>query len=126
MPTKIKTHLVKALVLPILEYPTVPTISMSKTQISKLQKTQNKALRFATEQRYPYTLNTQQIHVQTNTEPLNIKLYNRTEKIWQNLRNEGNPILMELLERKDTIRRYNRNFPSTLEILDTPPQPQYH
>ena len=69
MPTKIKTHLIKALVLPILDYPPIPTHTMSKTQITKLQKVQNKALRFATNQRHPYTMNTIQIHEHTNTTP---------------------------------------------------------
>lgn len=37
MPTKIKTHLVKALILPILDYPPVPIHALSNTQISTLQ-----------------------------------------------------------------------------------------
>ena len=53
MPIKIKTHLIKALILPILDYPPIPTHTLSKTQISKLQIIQNKALRYATNQRYP-------------------------------------------------------------------------
>ena len=33
MPVKIKTHLIKALILPILDYPPIPTHTMSNTQI---------------------------------------------------------------------------------------------
>ena len=50
MPENKKIHRVKALMLPILDYPPIPMHTMSKTQISKLQKVQNRALRFATSQ----------------------------------------------------------------------------
>ena len=45
--TGLKLHLIKALVLPILTYPPVPLHVLSKTAISRLQKVQNSALRFA-------------------------------------------------------------------------------
>ncbi len=81
MPNKIKIHLVKALVLPILDYSPIPAHSLSKIQINKLRKVQNKALRFATNQRYPYTLNTIEIHEITNTLSLNIRLHERAKII---------------------------------------------
>ncbi len=64
MPTKIKTHLVKTLTLPILDYPPIPIHALSKTQILKLQRVQNRAMRFATNQRYHYTLNTEKYTMQ--------------------------------------------------------------
>ena len=80
MPTKSKTQLVKALVLPVLDYPPIPTHSLSKNQISKLQITQNKALRFDG-QRYPYTLTTEEIHNLTKTLPISQRLHWQAEKI---------------------------------------------
>ena len=74
MPTKVKIHLIKALILPLLDYPPIPIHTLSKTQLRKLQLTHNKALRFATNQRYPYTMNTREIHEYTNTEPINIRV----------------------------------------------------
>lgn len=37
MPTRIKTHLVKSLVLPVLDYPSVSNHALSKKQLSKLR-----------------------------------------------------------------------------------------
>ena len=81
MPTNIKLHLIKTLILPILDYPPIPTHNLSKTQISKLQTTQNKALRYATNQRHPYTLNTEDIHNITQTLPINIRLHQKARDI---------------------------------------------
>ena len=58
LPTNIKIHLIKAFIIPILQYPPIPLITISKTNTNKLQKIQNKALRFAFEERYPYTRTT--------------------------------------------------------------------
>ena len=44
---KTKLLLTKAMVIPILEYPTTPNIALSKYRIKKLQRIQNKALKFA-------------------------------------------------------------------------------
>ena len=126
MPTNIKTHLVKALILPVLDYPPIPTHSLSKSQLSRLQKVQNKALRFATNQRYPYTMTTIEIHNITKTNPLNIRLYNRALRIWRKLESLDHPLLANLKEKQENIRRYNIHFPSSLSILDNPPEPQFH
>ena len=126
MPIKIKTHLIKTLVLTVLDYPPIPTHTLSKTQLSKLQKVQNKALRFATNQRYPYTMNTIEIHTHTKTEPINIRLHNRAKKIWQRLQEIEHPLYTTLTEKQENITRYNRNFPSSLNIINNQPEPKYH
>ena len=125
MPTKIKTQLVKTLVLPILDYPPIPTHTLSKTQISKLQKIQNRALRFATGQRYPYTLNTREIHHITKTIPVNQRLHLQAEKIWMRLQQLGLPTYTTLMENKDNLS-YNRHFPSSLKIINEFPEPAYY
>ena len=56
LPIHIKTHPVKACILPIITYPPYPLNTLSKKSMLSLQKTQNKALRFAFEQKHPYTL----------------------------------------------------------------------
>lgn len=126
MSTKIKTHLVKALVLPVLEYPPIPTHALSNRQVSRLQKIQNKALRFATNQRYPYTLNTRQIHEYTRTKPVNIKLHQRATKIWKRLEDLQNPIYENLRNNLHNINTYNKWFPSSLaKSLGREPRPKY-
>ncbi len=44
--TKIKLHLVKVFMLPIILYPFIPLVTISYKNIQKLQSLQNKALRF--------------------------------------------------------------------------------
>ena len=123
--TKIKTHLVKAFVLPILEYPPIPTHTMSTTQKKRLQKTQNKALRFATNQRYPYTMNTQQIHEHTKTLPLNIRLHEQAKKIWHKLNLRDDETLNMIKERQEHIPNitFNSWFKSSLSIVNNNEEP---
>ena len=78
LPINIKIHLVKAYILPIIEYPAYALLPASQNSIKKLQTTQNKAIRFASEQKHPYTKNTKQLHEENNIHPLNITLYKRS------------------------------------------------
>lgn len=126
MPEKIKVHLVKALILPILDYPPIPIHAMSKTQISKLQKIQNRALRFATNQKYPYSMNTIQIHNHTKTQPVNIRLHKRAKDIWDRLQDLEIPAYQELEENKDNINNYHKDFKSSLLACSIIPTPEYH
>lgn len=125
LPENIKTHLVKALILPILDFPPIPIHTLSKNQIRRLQKIQNKALRFAINQRYPYTMTTQQIHTHTNTIPLNIRLHNRAKDIWYRIENLDIPIYSELLEHHNNIQRFHRDFQSSLQARNNIPMPIY-
>lgn len=125
LPVKIKSHLVKALVLPVLDYPPIPIHTLSKTQISKLQKIQNKALRFATEQRYPYTMNTIQIHTLTKTKPVNVRMHERAIKIWKDLEELQHPTYEMLKNNLDNIRTFNKWFPSSLKSTGRAPTPKY-
>ena len=127
MSTKIKTQLVKALVLPVIDYPPIPTHSLSKNQISKLQVIQNKALRFATGQRYPYSLNTVQIHNLTKTLPVNQRLHLQAEKIWLRLEQLNLPLYNVLKENmRQNEYTYNAHYPSSLIKIDAFPDPIYH
>lgn len=125
-PQKIKTHLVKTLILPVLDYPPIPTHALSKRQISRLQKIQNRALRFATNQRYPYTLNTEQIHIATNTLPINIRLYLQAQKIWNRLEALEHPFYNTLINNSENIQHYNKQFPSSLQNLNNVPEPRFY
>ena len=123
--TKIKTHLVKAFVLPILEYPPIPIHTMSTTQIKRLQKMQNKALRFATNQRHPYTMTNEQIHEYTKTPALNIRVHQQAQKIWQKLHSREDVTLNEIVERQAEIPniRFNYWFKSSLQIINNNEDP---
>lgn len=125
LPDKIKTHLVKALIIPILQYPPVQLHAVSDRQLSILQKVQNKALRFATNQYYPYTMTTEEIHMHTNTKPLNIFLQEQAQKIWLSLERMQNDTYLKLIENKTHIQKYHRFYPSSLEKIQQPISPKY-
>ena len=82
LPTKIKLHLVKAFILPILQYPTIPLVTVSKSNFLKLQTVQNNALRFAHNERYPYERNTETLHAISGIEPINYSLYTKAAKLY--------------------------------------------
>ena len=125
LPEHIKIHLVKALILPIIQYPPIPLHTVSDTQLSKLQKIQNKALRFATNQYYPYTMTTEEIHIHTNTKPLNIFLHEQAQKIWTSLDNMQHDTYLKLVQHKTYIQKYHRHFPSSLEKIQQIVLPKY-
>lgn len=68
------------MVLPILDYPPIPTLALSTTYQDLLQNVENTALRFATSHRYPSAFNTQQIHEIIKTTPLKT-IQNRHENL---------------------------------------------
>ena len=80
LPPKIKLHLIKAYILPMLTYPTYTLNAISRSQQLSLQRIQNKSLRFALDT-YPYTKTTEELHSEGKIAPINITLYNRGNKI---------------------------------------------
>lgn len=124
LPIHIKLHLVKAFVLPIIEYPAIPLVSMNTTNIRKLQRVQNKALRFAFNERYPYTRNTRQLHEEGHVKPLNTKLHERAKRTWEKLEGLDDPIYNTISEY--TINKEHAWFPSSIYTLNrNEPQPIY-
>ncbi len=81
---KLKTTLVKTLLLPILEYPVIPLCTASKTQKKKLQVVLNKALRFINCNDRPLTIET--LHNKYNIKPLNIALHSKAKKTWETIK----------------------------------------
>lgn len=82
LPQRIKLHLIKAFVRPITTYAPIPMITVSNTNIKKLQTIQNKGLRFAYDERYPYTRNSKTLHEISDLEPINY----HTQPSKQNIR----------------------------------------
>lgn len=85
LPENIRVHLIKAYMIPILLYPIIPVYATIKTAQSKLKKIQNKALRFAYNEKHLNTRNTKTLHELENIEPVNYTLHVRAEKSLKNL-----------------------------------------
>lgn len=85
IPSNIKVYLIKAFVLPIIRYPTIPLATVSKSSIIKLQRIQNQALRFAFDEKYSYTKNIKTLHEEAKLEPINYFLYTQAQKIFRKM-----------------------------------------
>ncbi len=109
----------------MLQYPPFPLLTITKTSLKKLQTTQNRALRFATNQRYPHTKTTKQIHEENNMRPLNITLYTRAEKTHMNMIN--NLQLEEYINITENQPNYNHGwFKSSIQEIEREmPEPKY-
>lgn len=119
---KIKAYLIKAYLLPILEYPPVPIHTISHTQSLKLQRVLNKGLRFACNVQYPDFRTTKHLHDLNKLQPINIRIHKRATRIWENLETQNDIIYQEL--REQNHQRSHYWFKSSLQIIDQgPPQP---
>ena len=117
LPHRIKLHLVKAFIRPILTYAPIPSITVSNSNLKKLQVIQNRGLRFAYNERYPYTRNTKTLHELANIEPINYTVYVQADKIFDKLRNRGDEQFSILLDDYDE-RKNHQWFRKVKIILD--------
>ncbi|MEL7079661.1 MAG: reverse transcriptase domain-containing protein, partial [Cyanobacteria bacterium J06582_2] len=96
---KIKLHLYKALVLSVLEYPTVPLCIISKTSMLKLQRVQNQCIKTITRtEEENRNLTMKQLHEKYNMEPLNVRFWNRAKNIWEKLRTTNEDLVQKSTE----------------------------
>ena len=80
-----KQHLYTATVRSTLLYPPIPLHTISKTQTMKLQRIQNKALRFITNTKLTDAIPSQTLHEQQNILPINITLHRQANSIWEKI-----------------------------------------
>ncbi len=115
---KIKTTLIKTLLIPILEYPPIPICAASLTQKRNLQTVLNKALKFINciEDN---EATVEQLHIKHNITPLNISIDKTAKKIWEAV------MATEPEHHNNFTINYDREhkwFPKTSKIInqDTP------
>ncbi|XP_045105425.1 uncharacterized protein LOC123500936 [Portunus trituberculatus] len=125
--TGLKLHLVKALVLPILSYPPVPLHALSRTAISRLQKVQNSALRFAFGTRWDDFTTSASLHEAASLPALNVRLHEMATKVWERMEDEGWDQYRELQAlHEETPDRQHAWFPrSLLQLQEGQPEPRY-
>ena len=124
LPPRIKTHPVKPIIIPTLDYPPIPTHTLSNNQWIQLERTLNKARRWTLNQKHPYTLTTPEIHDITDTLPLNIRLHQQTQILCDKLQLHNFEHWTQLMENHN-IRNFHRHFPSSISKLQTLPEPLY-
>ena len=123
----IKLILYKTLVLPLLLYPPVPLNAANKTNMSKLQRVQNKAIRFITNTSRREHITSVELHRRVGLEPINVLLHRRALSVWRSLRQIGDPILPILeMNHAELSPQQKKLFPPALLAPDEPtPLPQY-
>lgn len=121
---KLKLHLFKALILPIIDYPTIPMNTLKPSNWKKQQAVQNKALRWINGDVPPYETTIKELHTKYNLEPLNIRNYRLAYGMWEKIRTEF-PMETEEFENSN----YNRTHAwwplSYMKADATEPRPIY-
>ena len=122
--TKTKMHLYKALVRPILEYPVIPNALASNTQMSNMQKIQNRNLRIINKNDNNDSTTMKQLHDHYNIEPINTRLFKAAQKLWNKFQKEEADIYEKsTMENRNPIRDHTW-WPRTalrVEIGEPPP-----
>jgi hypothetical protein len=120
--TKTKRLLYLSLVRPLLEYPPIPLVGMSKTRMQILQAIQNKALSWIHKRDWRDMESMESLHELYNVPPLNQYLDKRTKDIWRTVRTEC-PEEYEALSAPPEHTRPHRCFPVTLPVISCPTPP---
>ena len=98
MKKTLKTRLYKTLILPILLYPIIPINVCSKTQIYKLQKVQNNAVRWIHNEKWPIRCPLKRRHREMKLEYISDRIKRMAEGIWAKLEEENDEFLLETID----------------------------
>ena len=105
--THLKVHLHTAYIFSIIEYLPFPLLLiLINSNILKLQIIQYKALRFAHNEKYPYTQSTEYLHMLSKVEALHTRLFDRATPILTKLQITNNSTLMKLKEQDHTRQHH--------------------
>ena len=117
---KMKRHIVNAFISPLLSYCPLALSFAAPSSYIKLQKVQNRALRFIKSIKWDDFRTTSSIHEECSKEALNIIHFNRKIKQLENLR-DTRPLLIDFFKLIATSQ-FNRHGHTTLDIdLYIPP-----
>lgn len=122
---KLKRLLYISTVRSALTYPTIPMHTLPKTSISKLQKVQNRGVRFITDTSRAERLTSEVLHNQCNLPPINILLHEQAKTIWQNIHINHPELYNQLTIEHDLIPK-QKSFKSSMNIANNhQPTPKY-
>ena len=107
--------------LPIMEYPPVPTHALSKSRLAALQRLQNRALKQAyNDTLYPPRFTTEELHRKAKLKPINQRLNQRAIDIWNKTQGMRHPKLQDLIGIEMQIREKHHYFTMPRTSLDRP------
>ena len=125
---KTRVHLYKQLLLSTMEYSLVPTQALSKSRLEILQRVQNRALRQEyNDISYAPRFTTEKLHRKAKLKPINQRLNQRANNIWNKIQEMRHPIFQDLIGRDANKRRTsihpqvkNKTRSATSNILSLP------
>ena len=121
---KIKLHLVRAMVLPVLTYPPIPLHALSKRAHSRLQKVQNAALRFAYGVRWDDYIRSVTLHEEADIPPVNVRLHQLAARVWQRMADENWEQYLALRDLHEAAPDRDHSwFPRSIRALENDPAP---
>ena len=116
----------KALIQPIIDYPSIPNCIVSDTNKLQLQRIQNKAIRFI--KKYcEENLSIEQTHNRYNIDPLNVRLINKAKRSWERFKTIEEEIATESTnENQDISTKDHHWWRRVADIVARPvPDPVY-
>lgn len=120
----LKLHLIKTLVIPVLTYPPVPIHALSRSVISRLQRVQNAALKFALNLRWDDFTTAEAMHEVASIPALNVRLHNLASGVWKRLKDMGWEQFNALLElHQEAPNHQHAWFPRSLLTIEHDPAP---
>ena len=99
--------------------------ALTDNQIITLQRQQNKALRFAHNERYPYNRNTETLHNISQVQPINTKLHTLGNNIYNKLVNVLKDNIYENSIQPNDNRDHSWFRRTYKKITNNPPAPLF-
>ena len=117
-----RIRLYKALIRPILEYPSIPICVSSQTSLREIQRVQNIAIRGAAKEKPNETRSTnQQLHEKFKVEAINTRIYNQAKTTWQKMEILYPELINSLSESVESTPKDHAWWPSTCRFISNPP-----
>ena len=119
MNTEVKVYLFKALIRPVLEYPSITTCLVSRSNMIELQRVQSKALRRAIKENFREHISTNEtIHQNLQIEPLNTRIHHLATNEWLKLERINQELTTRSVEcNEDRIYRDHVWWPRIAKVV---------
>ena len=116
----------KALIRPVMEYPAVPLCSIAPTNIMKMQRVQNKAIKFAIKND-DEDLTIQEAHEKYNIDAINLRMNKRGNKTWEKFMILDPELAEKSMEENENLNKKDHYWWRRIanSINDNEPDPIY-
>ena len=123
---KLQVRLYTTLVRPIMEYPPIPNALATKSLTLKMQRVQNRALRYAVKGTDDRHKTIEQLHEMFEIDALNVRLYNRLIKTWHKIQDINEDLFDATAEANNEDTRDHYWWPRVGRVYaGDPPEPMY-